>query len=317
MLESATAKTAVVNYKSPTAQRSRRTAVLAVACFLVLFPLPILSHFFVNMKMDMVLALFLSLSIFSLVFLLVAIHHYRHNRQLRIILTEKGIVLPGRRLPEHFSESGVPWSMIENIAYLKGDAGRFQDGTVVISVRRSNSIELKLENLTGEDADKLVSACDLWANQPSKDETFQQLVEAVTQGRLAGEDGGFTALWMEEAQRRLSATPFVPLSPGTTLQDGRVKVVQPLTAGGWSAIYLCQWQSKTTAVLKEAVVPPGANDGLKEKARQHFEREAILLSGLDNPKIAKVLDYFIENGRQYMVLERISGANLRSYIKDR
>lgn len=317
MSERSTAKTAVINYRSPTAETSRRLAVISVACFLVLFPLPIIVNFFVSMQIHMVQALLLALSIFSLAFLLACLHGYRHNRQSRIILTERGIVVPGRRLPNSPMKDGIAWSQVDRISYLKSDTGRFHDGTVVLQIARASPIDLKLRNLSSEDADKLVSACELWANEPSKDGSFKQLLDAVTEGRLAGEDGGFTALWLEEAQRRLSTTPFVPLAPGTTLQEGRVKVVQPLTTGGWSAIYLCQWQEKTSAILKEAVVPPGANEELKEKARKHFEKEAVLLAGLDNPKIARVLDYFIENSRQYMIIQRISGANVRSYVKDR
>ena len=127
----------------------------------------------------------------------------------------------------------------------------------------------------------------------------------------------FTSLWLQESHSRLSTTPFTPLSPGTQLQDGRVTVVQPLTAGGWSAIYLCQWQGKTPAILKEAVVPPSSKENVREKAYERFQREAVILAGLNHPQITKVIDYFVENNRQYMVLARVNGVNLRNYINDK
>jgi eukaryotic-like serine/threonine-protein kinase len=199
----------------------------------------------------------------------------------------------------------------------KRRSGDLKNSTVVLSAKRGGPVRLPLASLNCEDLDTLVSACELWANRWTKDDSFIELVELVTNRRHDDSDSSFTALWLQEAHRRVSTTPFVPLEPGSGLQNGRVKIVQTLTAGGWSAVYLCQWLDKTPAVLKEAVVPPAAGEELKNKAFQQFEREAVLLAGLDHPQIAKVMDYFIENSRQYMVLQRISGVNLRTYIMDR
>ena len=48
-----------------------------------------------------------------------------------------------------------------------------------------------------------------------------------------------------------------------------------------------------------------------------FNREALLLSKLDHPNIAKVLDYFVENEHHYEVIEYIDGMDLRRFVKDR
>lgn len=319
MSDRANAKTAVVKYESPTALTSRRLAVVATAILIVVFPLPILYPLCVPIIAGLPIAILLLLSILSVVFFAVTFHAYRRNRNTRLVLTDTGIVLPERN--GELSRDIIPWSKVDRIEVTtpggEQPSAINKIGSIIFSLRGWSPIILKLSSLGNEDLDKLVSACELWANQNAKDETFKRLVESVTLKRRDTEDSSFTALWMEEAQRRLSTTPFTPLEPGAQLQSGRLKVVQPLTAGGWSAIYLCQWQERTSAILKEAVVPPSAKDDLKAKAYQHFEREAVLLSGLEHPQIAKVMDYFIENGRQYMVLQRISGANLRSYIRDR
>lgn len=317
MGEKASAKTAIVNYESPTAAYSRNMAIVATACFIVFFPLPIV---FVMVLSKMVSwgiteGILLLVSICSLAFFLLAFNAYRANRNTRLILTDVGIVVPS--LSGMPSRESVPWGKVEKIEVTGTGALTDKDAMIVFTMQARNNIKLRLSTLKHEDLDKLVSACELWANRWAKDETFLKLVEQVTHKRRDSDDSSFTALWMEEAQRRLSTTPFTPLDPGRQLQEGRVKVVQPLTAGGWSAIYLCHFQERTPAILKEAVVPPSSKEELKKKAYEHFEREAVLLAGVDHPQVAKVLDYFIENGRQYMVLQRISGANLRSYIRDK
>jgi len=319
MVDRANAKTAVIKYESPTALSSRRLAVVATAILIVVFPLPVLYPLCVPIIAGLPVAILLLLSILSAVFFAITFYAYKINRNTRLVLTDTGIVLPAKGC--ELSNDVIPWSKVERIEVTTPGGTQpnasNKIGSIIFSLRGWTPIILKLSSLGNEDLDKLVSACELWAEKEAKDETFKRLVESVTLKRRDTEDSSFTALWLEEAQRRLSTTPFTPLEPGAQLQSGRCKVVQPLTAGGWSAIYLCQWQERTSAILKEAVVPPSAKDELKAKAYQHFEREAVLLSGLDHPQIAKVMDYFIEKGRQYMVLQRISGANLRTYIRDR
>ena len=316
MMDKVSTQAAVVNYRSPAALMYRGLAVAATACFMVFFPLPIFYLFLVGMKHGIAEALLFSASTLSLLLFLLAFQAYRLNRVRRLIFTDGGICLPGGKTYGRRSKDLIPWSQIAKIEVVKDSSGD-SSASLVLSPERRGAIRLQLSALSFEDLDKVVSACQLWANRWALESTFTDLVNEVTGQRSGTDDSSFTALWLQEAHRRLATTPFKPLEPGTTLQDKRVKVVMPLTAGGWSAIYLCQWREKTPAVLKEAVVPAAVKDHVRQKAYEHFEREAVLLSGLNHKQIAKVLDYFVEAGRQYMVLERIAGANLRSYIKDR
>lgn len=312
---SSSAKTAVVSYKSPRAEKSRSMAIFSIALFFVLFPLPVIyAAVFSGTMSEFVESIFLVLSLLSLAVLVYCLTQYSKNRSSRIVLTENGVVLPKLNMGVNSNASGLNWGEVESISV---DSTSSRVGEITFRISQSNPVRLKMESFTPEDLDKLVSACDLWANKSSRDKSFDVLVDEIIKGRVDQSDSSFTGIWMEEAQRKLSTTPFVPLDPGTLLQDGRIKVIQPLTSGGWSAIYLCEWKGTTPVILKEAVVPPSASQTLKEKASEHFEREAVLLAGLDNPKIANVIDYFVENGRQYMLLERINGSTLRTYVRDR
>ncbi|MGQ4828425.1 hypothetical protein, partial [Enterococcus faecalis] len=61
------------------------------------------------------------------------------------------------------------------------------------------------------------------------------------------------------------------------------------------------------AVLKESVVPEGTSEQSRQKAKELFAREASMLISLEHPQIARVLDYFQENDRDYLLLEYIPG----------
>lgn len=317
MSEKASAKTALVNLQSPIAGRCRAIALVSTVSLMVFFPLPVIFWLVIPNMEPLIAAALITASIASLLFFWLATNTYKMNRSGHLVISDLGITMPHGRLTNPLAKNFIPWADVEKLSVEKETWQSDEERELVITAKNRSSVRVKLSLMSAVDLDKFVSACELWANRWTRDSSFVELVQTVTDKRVGDGDCSFTALWMQEAHRRMSATPFVPLAPGASLQDGRVKVVQMTTSGGWSAIYLCQWQEKTPAVLKEAVVPPGASEDLKAKAFEQFEREAVLLSGLNHPQIAKVLDYFVENNRQYMVLQRISGANLRSYVLDR
>jgi serine/threonine-protein kinase len=99
------------------------------------------------------------------------------------------------------------------------------------------------------------------------------------------------------------------------LQDGEIKVLRQLGFGGLSAIYLVQYKKNELAILKESVLPADVDDQLKAKAEEQFDREARILAGLKHPRIARVLDHFVEKGH-YLLLEYVHGQDLRQYVNE-
>jgi serine/threonine-protein kinase len=127
---------------------------------------------------------------------------------------------------------------------------------------------------------------------------------------------GYTKMWEDEMRRRFSTTAFMPLEPEHCLQNGRLKIVRQLAFGGLSAIYLAQENKLDMVVLKEAVVPSGAEEQARMQAEKMLDKEAEMLSKLEHPNIAKVMDHFVEDGRHYLVLQYINGPDLRQYVKE-
>jgi tRNA A-37 threonylcarbamoyl transferase component Bud32 len=320
MAEKSNAKAAVITYESQGAKHWRSMTLLATVCLIVFFPLPLIWLMLglagSSSAATLGQGLLCLTTVSSLAFFLLAFNAYKKHRNTRLILTEGDILLPNTGFTDSDAKNRIAWGDVDKIS-VNRDPRNAANDALVLSIRNRGPVRLHLSLFTMENLDKLVSACDLWSNRWARDQSFDQLIDTVTHGRTDRSDSSFTAIWLQEAHRRLSSTPFVPLEPGHTLQQGRVKIVQIVGSGGWSAIYLCQWREKTPAILKEAVFPPGISAEVRLKATEQFDREVVLLAGLDHPQIAKVLDYFVENGRQYMTLERIAGPNLRSYIKDR
>ncbi|MBX9725263.1 MAG: serine/threonine protein kinase, partial [Candidatus Obscuribacterales bacterium] len=69
---------------------------------------------------------------------------------------------------------------------------------------------------------------------------------------------------------------------------------------------------KNTVVLKEYVLPLGVSHASKAESLEKFQLEAQILGQLDHPQIVKLVDFFFEDHRGYMVLEYVQGRNLQS-----
>src|SRR5262249_4639808 len=124
----------------------------------------------------------------------------------------------------------------------------------------------------------------------------------------------YTQMWEDELKRRFCPTAFVPLEPGKVLRGGGLKGGRQLAMGGLSAVYLCQQDGSQLVVVKEAVDTEDSPEHLIVKSRQMFEREARLLMKLNHPAVVQVLDFFVESGRHYLLLEYAGGQDLRQFI---
>ncbi|MEM6295886.1 MAG: serine/threonine-protein kinase [Myxococcota bacterium] len=103
------------------------------------------------------------------------------------------------------------------------------------------------------------------------------------------------------------------LAPGERL--GRYRVLRPLAVGGMAELHLAHQQGAggvaKTVVLKR-IRPHLAGDA--EFARL-FENEARLAAGLDHSGIAHVLDYGVEGGLSFIVMEYVHGPSLLELLK--
>lgn len=100
------------------------------------------------------------------------------------------------------------------------------------------------------------------------------------------------------------------LSPGTMIGI-RYQVVRLLGQGGMSNIYLCDdLNLKGKRWVVKEMVARYTDPQEQQMAVKLFEREAHLLSSLDHRNLPKVNDFFIFQGRSYLVMEFVDGEDL-------
>jgi serine/threonine protein kinase len=106
---------------------------------------------------------------------------------------------------------------------------------------------------------------------------------------------------------------FLPV--GTVLRE-RYRIAELVGAGGMGATYRAEdlrLEGRLCAV-KEAVSDEHRSPDEAEQAHQQFYREASTLARLDHANLPKVSDFFTEDGRDYLVMDYVSGPDLRTLL---
>ncbi len=296
-------------------------AILSISLFLFQF-----SQFFLLASI---------LTLLSLACLLILLALYLIPPGLsKIKLDANSMQFPPSFSPDMLYRNNRTWADIANILlgsmFVEGRKGVYEyeiEGTqnnrkIFIYFKSGGHATIDLTRLSKEDSQKLFMAIESWcldfSRFPLPKSKDQEESASILLGSRDTEEAEqiqiqtYTELWEQEMQDHFSATNFVPLKKGDRVQEGKYKVLMPLSSGGLSAVYLVENNAKELRVLKEAVVPD--NMKLKEKAREMFAREALLLKKINHPNIANVYDYFVDNGRDYLLLDFVPGNTLRQQL---
>jgi len=123
---------------------------------------------------------------------------------------------------------------------------------------------------------------------------------------------------LHSTENRYHREKLMCLNPGDILRD-RYRIIGQLGQGGFAKTYTANdalgSPENPLCVVKE-IEPPESNDPrLLKEAQQQFEREAQTLKCLDKcPRIPKLIDRFVENGKFYLIQEYIEGNPLNKEL---
>ncbi len=244
--------------------------------------------------------------------------YLKYTRHAYIFLNSDGLGVPGSLLGR---SRWLTWSELRT-----ADLDRHMEiDDLVLTFAHGGKVRIKTECMSLEQKEQLLMAIEVWAVKASWTPGLLEFRTTIENTQVGLQVTSYTQIWEEELQRRFNATTFIPLQPGTSLRSGSIKIIRQIAFGGFSAVYLAEDSAQKRVIIKEAVTASSAGEEqnldpktrilLHEKAMEFFRREAAYLAKLDNERIAKVLDNFVENDHSYLVLEYVQGETLRDFVK--
>ena len=253
---------------------------------------------------------------FSVPLAIIGLAIYRAFAEKNLILSQQGICFPPIFALELFLRRNRAWYELNSVELYHAQVSHPREGTLYMTFSTGGHASISLKGLRSEEIEQLVLGIETFCDGELPKDVLLPLKNEIRDELKLGQSKSYTNLWEDELNYRYSATTFIPLAPGTTLLNGDLKVIRQLGFGGLSAIYLVQRSKKDLFILKESCIPTDSEEQLQEKASQQFEREAKILASLNHPQIAKVFDYFVNEGRHYLLLEYIHGQDLRQHVEE-
>lgn len=233
------------------------------------------------------------------------------NQPSHIALSSKGIKFLWRR--QFLKRDGVMhlWKNMAHISlrHPSGKTSTLHDKLCLTGTDNRN-MEIKLDSMDSFiDKELILKAIKTWAPAVSRDAGVLTALEPPA-------DYSYTEMWLQALSAPPKREKLKPLTPESRVKDGQYKVLRSLGVGGQGQAYLAdEVIGGATVVLKEFILPVYVDIGVRKSALEQFENEARILQHLEHPQIVKLLDYFIEDHRAYLVLEHIKGQSLREYVQ--
>jgi len=251
----------------------------------------------------------LQLLVYICAFVMVAATAIYYSFPTHISLSRNGITLiwcNNRSLSKF-----VPWWMVDKVdLFWPPGKTSVQECQLKFKDKRGSSpISLKLGAIVKErDRNKILTAIETWAPDAHKD---AKVLEVLT----PAQDHSYTELWLQALSAPPKRERLAPLSESTLLFDGRYRVSHSLGVGGQGTAYAARdLEEYSDVVLKEFILPVYVDTNVLRQSLERMQNEAAILRKLDNPRIVRLNNFFVEDHRGYLVLERINGESLQQIV---
>ncbi len=241
----------------------------------------------------------------------VATSTYYHSLPTHLQLTADGMKLLWRHRFLNKDGDTVPWNQINCIS-LELPKGKTSplDHIVRFNFGPNKALRLRLGAIpSGEERARILQGVEQFAPMLQRD---AEVVEALE----LPPDHSYTELWLQALSGPPKRERLKPLEEKARLRDGRYTIHHALGVGGQGTAYLAtDHVDNESVVLKEFILPVYVDVNVRRQSLERFEKEARILKQLNNDQVVKLLDFFVEDHRGYLVLEHIDGFSLRDLVQ--
>lgn len=237
----------------------------------------------------------------------------RHPQALLFSFQGITATYPMFRAPSH-----LDWGEIDSVNLQQNNTANPENWVIVFKANGKEKLRIRNSTLlTSEERLGFIKAIEQNAPHAMLDAELVSTLSPIS-------TSSYTELWLESLTAPPKRARLAPLEPGMTLSEGRYAITSVLATGGQGVVY-CATDSKGSTspesgerlqvVVKEIVLPVFGDANVRQKELQRFVNESQLLHRLNHPQIVKLFDFFIEDHRGYLVLEKIEGRSLAQIVE--
>ncbi len=157
-----------------------------------------------------------------------------------------------------------------------------------------------------------------WIDRPSMDEVVERLLDFID-----AKQAGFDDMNMLSGVLGNDATQEIPafavkaiakeiMVPAHMPQIGRFSIERSLGEGGMGAVFLGRDRGNDELVAIKVLSERMAKD---EKASRRFVKEARLMSTVDHPAIARLIEFNRSGDTMYLAMEYVPGGSLADFTR--
>jgi serine/threonine protein kinase len=204
---------------------------------------------------------------------------------------------------------------MSEVTLLDRGVDHHKEDVLQLKFHAKGTLALPLDCFSHADSNQLLHSIDAFASKCMMPPALVKQIENLDAGAKQELTLSFTQIWEQDLGQSLGSTTFLPLEMGTYLQDHRIRIIQQLAGNGRTASYLARYLEQQLVVVKEIAIVTEDADMTAKKTFEQFQRECSHLLSLRHPKLSRLLDHFVENGRSYLILEFVPGMDLREHVK--
>lgn len=163
---------------------------------------------------------------------------------------------------------------------------------------------------------QFINAMRTWAPDACSDTDFPDCEMAPT--KIDG--GAYTQLWFKYYTTGADRKRTTQLQQGDNLMEGRFEVAGQIGGGGQGTAYLAVDHNASEdsvnreVVLKEYILPVHRGQQVLNATIDKLEQEADILRRINHENIVHMLDSFVEDHRGYLVMEYVSGRQIKDIV---
>jgi serine/threonine protein kinase len=213
------------------------------------------------------------------------------------------------------------------------DRTKMSEQYIVLRQSGEKEARVKISGiLESRDRIELLKAIRSWAPEVPRNPEITSLLEPQP-------ETSYTELWLSALTSASDRVSLTPLAEGALLKEGKYRICRKIAMGGQGTAYaalrldlpgepesaesLQAAESDQAAeshqakvVLKEYVLPTQVGHAARKQSIESLQNEAAILGKLSHENVVRLIDYFVQDHRGYLVLEHVDGQDLRTKVRE-